>query len=661
MPGTDAARVPYRPSVWATHKWGATIVKARTTVHCNDLLPKSINTLTPARARGSATPATNVPPANSAITQIELLPNHVYHFHSFMAPPGSALNPNTTVESSSHPPNMPTGTQDSAAKPTSSALKRKITANNKLKTRQKRVKRESDASMLQTGGGETSLEVNKAVKRAQTRGKLAMLPSLPFDVLFEHAKMCQEWFSALVVARNEQLDQIRIDRYNFIHDRLVKMGYKLEFEFLWDLDSGRNVVPPLPDLKPFRSHAEVRISKPITERTWNSRVKDVMVEYMEDAKKHRLINGRRLLLLRRSASALQAWLSWLAEEAQIAKYPPGTLLPTPVDFVQSQCVQLSIHQDDNAELFPTDFASAIQKFTTTLWEATDSRSPLDSWREAQEGVLWDLICDNPDDMDTIPDISEYFTSLETEYRLQWLQLAVVTFSCNTPNSDVHRYPQIVDDPSCAAPSAETIRAKWRAHGVTTPGRKNASNARDPMWYPEFFHHSCCKLQWTSPADESFKHNNLYVVQRLQISPISWIRMQELSLRKTLRFDHAASKTVKNILVACGLNWERTKVQDLDEIDPRVKHSLEKHWGSAEVRWQRLSDQDASNARKKEKFERLERCARTEITPVPRPLRCLLCRDSPDEAGPMTWDDMCDHLVGRLSLAPATGAETSKNH
>ena len=52
-----------------------------------------------------------------------------------------------------------------------------------------------------------------------------------------------------------------------IHARLVNMGYELELKFLRDLYSGHNVVPPLPNLTRFQDHGEVRISKPITERS----------------------------------------------------------------------------------------------------------------------------------------------------------------------------------------------------------------------------------------------------------------------------------------------------------------------------------------------------------------------------------------------------------
>ena len=58
-----------------------------------------------------------------------------------------------------------------------------------------------------------------------------------------------------------------------------------------------------------------------------------------------------------------------------------------------------------------------------------------------------------------------------------------------------------------------------------------------------------------------------------------------------------------------------------------------HFGSPDIRWECISEEDTQKARSLAK-------------PPQRPLRdvrCLLCRDSPEEAGPLTLSDLGDHL------------------
>lgn len=95
------------------------------------------------------------------------------------------------------------------------------------------------------------------------------------------------------------------------------------------------------------------------------------------------------------------------------------------------------------------------------------------------------------------------------------------------------------------------------------------DAEPCMWFPEFIHHPCNALgrcRWS--GDEEEKPRGLDSCKIMEAhKEVSGCRRRQWSTR-WLFFDDKASRTVKNILDACGMP-STTTVQEMDEADPRL--------------------------------------------------------------------------------------------
>ncbi|KAJ7657994.1 hypothetical protein B0H17DRAFT_1097590, partial [Mycena rosella] len=80
----------------------------------------------------------------------------------------------------------------------------------------------------------------------------------------EHAAECKAWLTSLNQGRWGELEEIRGKRRDDIFDKLEDLGYAEELDYLGELSQtfGR----PTPALLMFDDHADVKVSKPLTER-----------------------------------------------------------------------------------------------------------------------------------------------------------------------------------------------------------------------------------------------------------------------------------------------------------------------------------------------------------------------------------------------------------
>ncbi|KAF6753210.1 hypothetical protein DFP72DRAFT_902203 [Ephemerocybe angulata] len=479
----------------------------------------------------------------------------------------------------------------------------------------------------------------------------------------EHAKVCREWAERLLEARETELSILRAERQTFIEEHLCALGYEEEFSFLEEVINrpGRNLLmPPIGELKRFYEHEEVKVAKPITERIWNNRVKAIMVSYMEEVKAYRLANDRKTLLNARRNEAASAWTKWLRMESQMKRYPPSAFLPTVQDFVDDASVQSLINAADDVEVFTFEtFKPVLDSYHTTI----------ETWQKNQSRKLFDLV-----DSNTI-----WALGVWKDHRawgpppwdkLDWMEAAVLTFKCTERGGSVHDTVQIIDDPTAPWSRSHygnkppTMAGGYDGHAPPT------EEEHEPMWFPEFLHHGCCKLRHRTVDEmQNPLYNEYAIVNRLRIDRLSrlTLRRDKWSGAERLVFDDKASDVVKKILKASGLSV-KTKVGELDKIDPKlvclkctyggkcdgerrvtvrtwrnsVKHALSVHWGSSSVQFERISDEDAKEARRLETTEYFRRYQK-EPRPLVRRFRCLLCRDSRHEEQGLPMAGLIRHI------------------
>ncbi|KAK1230603.1 hypothetical protein PQX77_006298 [Marasmius sp. AFHP31] len=207
---------------------------------------------------------------------------------------------------------------------------------------------------------------------------------------------------------------------------------------------------------------------------------------------------------------------------------------------------------------------------------------------------------------------------------------------------------------------------------------NLSSNRPPypcMWYPEFLHHPCNTLDtrgfWLDEDDDDDDYEQDAVEKELRIMPSLRTDMEFKGFRRRrwstrwLMFDQKASRTVENILKACGLS-PYTLTETLDAADPRlvclkcsfgakcdgerrypiltwrgaVQHSFKKHWGDAGVAWQKISDEDAAVARAAEANEPARRNIQI---PPEKSWRCGHCKDTSQDRGRLTFSALESHF------------------
>ncbi|KAF6753196.1 hypothetical protein DFP72DRAFT_426008 [Ephemerocybe angulata] len=464
----------------------------------------------------------------------------------------------------------------------------------------------------------------------------------------EHAKVCEAWSDRLAEERESALEDIRDERRYFITERLYELGYAPELKFLDDVHfTKRNLVAPLDyDLEMLTDLEEVRVAKPITERIWNGRVKDKVVDFMEIVKYFREKNDRKLLMQRRREEVAKAWPVWLAGQAQ--RYPPGYFLPTVRDIAEHPILKAQIEKDGEAALSQPDILGVLD----TIHDA------IETWRKEKSALLSSLV----------PEASrtDLIGDLNPAENLEWMARAMAVFNCDKRLEEYPAGPSIVYNPDKPYEEYLTYRQGQPARSYGEP---------TCMWFPTYLHHPSSRLAYPDWWESRYHVNEFFKVEGM---PIEGEAGNE-KLRRAkwncdqLGFDEKASGLVKRILEACGMPVTAT-VKELDAADPRlvclkctygkkcdgerrvsvltwrraVKHALKSHWGSNTSRFERISDSDAQKARELEAAEYRTRHGtyppKVGETSIPH-LWCLMCRDGRHEPmKPLSPIEMRWHFI-----------------
>ncbi|KAG2141027.1 hypothetical protein DEU56DRAFT_796766 [Suillus clintonianus] len=203
--------------------------------------------------------------------------------------------------------------------------------------------------------------------------------------------------------------------------------------------------------------------------------------------------------------------------------------------------------------------------------------------------------------------------------------------------------------------------EWLCEDISEP-----NDSPRYMYFPEYLHHRCNRIR-RRKWDELDPANTLAMGQGYPGSTVQ----REWSM-DGLEIDKKASRTVRNILDACNLNWRETTVLQLDNLDPRlvclkcsygnlcdgerpmivrswresVKHCAKKHWSDSSVKWQKISDEETKSLRQDQ-----EQAAASTTPPLRKIWRCTHCHNKPREPEKMTAQEMTDHLEDHHSMDP----------
>jgi len=338
---------------------------------------------------------------------------------------------------------------------------------------------------------------------------------------------------------------IKVHFLNSILEKLSALGYQKELDFLDQIDRnwrGGCAVIPLPQYTLFKDHELVKQCKPLTDRSeqlspprntqttdyrqttylvW-SNMKATMVKYMEETHNLRLRHERCLVVRQRCAFICKIYNTWRHQLENLKRYPMDSIMPGPADVLKWLVAQGITDKPGDEKVTEGEMA----RLKTSLPEF------IKNFRYSILFNLW-IVVDIP-----YLSIGDY------------LPLATVVFRCK--NDSVHWMYQ---------------RNWLQEEGILSQNQalyEAANEIREPcMWYPEFIFHPCCTIV-RRPWEEEIAQEHLHLGVENEFSDC---RRDPWDVYERLEFDDKASKTVKNLLDACGLNHQ-TKVVELDELDYR---------------------------------------------------------------------------------------------
>ncbi|KAJ7109851.1 hypothetical protein C8R44DRAFT_800734 [Mycena epipterygia] len=452
----------------------------------------------------------------------------------------------------------------------------------------------------------------------------------------EHAAQCESWMSSLNRDRWDELEQIRRKRRNDIADKLEELGFIEELEYLEYLEEG--MTPTRPALQMFDDHPDVKVNKPLTERSWKN-MEERLVKYMQQVKAHSEVADRLDIVRQREKVAVSAWVQFRL------RYPAERLLPSGTDIISWDSVKAIIelpscirttHRDEAVgEALATKAIVALSEghsiehgnpmASTSLQPTTISPASFTRVYESMTSAIlaWEAKRTRELGWLAMRRAGLIFPNSPAAH-LSNLRLAACVFTCEDKLS-IHQ---------------------WIDH---------FENHYPAMWYPEFLHHTCTRVE-RGKDDPDMPPNPLFKASK----DISWCRRKEWST-DSLFFDEKASRAVKRLLEACGLEYTVVTTEDMDNLDPRfvclkcsygakcdgqrprkvmpwrnaVQHCMLVHWGDASVTWEKITEESAVEART---LSAACSSIRTNIW------RCAHCCDSPsDRDGKNTEDLMLDHL------------------
>ncbi|KAJ3547975.1 hypothetical protein NMY22_g1444 [Coprinellus aureogranulatus] len=493
---------------------------------------------------------------------------------------------------------------------------------------------------------------------SEARKALVAKMEAQVEVRKEEAKVCLAWFRERFKAWNEKIDKIREDRYDFIRDKLIEMGYGPEFEFIDEHDAGpgwhysdRWICP---EVLNFHSLREVQQAAPITDRIWDNRVKEPVVGYIEEVRKLRLGHERKEVISNRGVVFADAWVKWLGQKAQVQRYAPDILMPSIADIVEHPTVKALLETPGDAEVTESQCMAIVENMPDFIAE----------WCQQKNEALFKLV---PRSVFEGDDFLRAWLDGRKNPRTEtrWMELAMVVFKCKEVKSPVDSAVIVCDNPT-------------RGDSTTPPnyhdniGDISWKTYDDRLYFPEYLHHPCCKYTSRSWEERQYDYNPFLVVDRLLLDKHRKLQRKKWDVEK-LVFDEKASKVVRRVLQACGLPlYTRAPELDLQNLQivclncspggaihrgalvtPRtwrvmVRHIIDTHWGSTSVRMQKLTDVDAARARSAARDEAKRRSNYPggwygRSTEIVRKYKCLFCRDAPYEPGRLSWTVFLEHL------------------
>ncbi|KAJ7897237.1 hypothetical protein B0H14DRAFT_2332732 [Mycena olivaceomarginata] len=437
-----------------------------------------------------------------------------------------------------------------------------------------------------------------------------------------HATECKMWVGSLTQERGDELAQIRNKRRIEISNKLEELGFIEELEYLEGLNR-YTVCPPLLLLD---DHPDVKVNKPLTERSWKN-MEPRLIEYMGEVKAHYEAADRLAIVRKRERVAVSAWVQFRL------RYPAEKLVPSGTDILSWKSVKAIIELPSTVPTREKDVGIAA---TVKAEEAESKLAPtviypasfmrvfesmahtylVSEWERKRLQKLSDQV--------PLGQTKYWYNSRSASEDTQALQLAACVFTCEDKYSIHRAYPHF-------------------------------HNVYPAMWYPEFLHHPCNTVTNKHAYDENVPENPLFRAPK----EINWCYRKEWSA-KSMFFDRKASRAVERVLEACGLDPNVVTTEQMDKMDPRficlkcsygakcdgqrprtvmpwrnaVQHCMLVHWGDASVTWERITEESAVLARKLSAAAGIA----TNIW------RCAHCRDSRLERdGKKTEDLMQDHL------------------
>lgn len=250
-----------------------------------------------------------------------------------------------------------------------------------------------------------------------------------------------------------------------------------------------------------------------------------MIEYMEEVKSLVTEDARIRLLRKRRAVVHAAYVKWRMEPWRLTRYPSHLLMPGPADIMDWAPIKTLIDKDGIAGLEPQEVEAQFDNCNLNYF--------IKYWRESNLSDLWTQVTVN------------LFTSIRFSYHEQQFELAAIVFRCESSHWD--------------------LGDKWAANqGIPIDANSCNETRGTYMWYPEFIFHPCNSIMHMKYAETiAGEHKTLSVSKEyMGYRRCDWTP-------KHLHFDDRASRTVKNILEACDLDWKKTTVADMDGRNDRL--------------------------------------------------------------------------------------------
>ncbi|OBZ71726.1 hypothetical protein A0H81_08960 [Grifola frondosa] len=215
--------------------------------------------------------------------------------------------------------------------------------------------------------------------------------------LRKHAALLEDWNSRRVAARAEELDDVRRQRLEQIVLRLRDEGWGEELDIL-----------KANEYHSLSCHALVKQARKVTSRGW-PKIRDTLVEYMEELKSRRL-KDERLRLLEARCKVLDTAIS----KYQIPRTAATELMPRFVDFALMPEFRDIVDAPSSTNLTPDDFLP-LQDTIPEL---------VSRWQAAIKTELTSMVAER----------------VQAPPNVDVLDLAVAVFDCSRCNRSLH-YPE----------------------------------------------------------------------------------------------------------------------------------------------------------------------------------------------------------------------------